>query len=122
VKRTVQRLIVPATLLALALVPAVAAGAGGKKPVKRTVGVFDNYYEPAKLTVPKGSTIVWRWPEDTGDSHDVTLEKGPKRVKRFQSDVAAAAYSYRRKLTVPGTYQIICTLHEEMTMKIVVRR
>jgi plastocyanin len=120
VKRSVQRL-VPAALLALALVPAVAAGAGGR-PVKKTVGVHDNYYEPAKLTVPKGSTIVWRWPEDTGDSHDVTLKKGPRGVKRFQSDVAAAAYSYRRRLTIPGTYRILCSLHEEMTMTIVVRR
>jgi plastocyanin len=36
--------------------------------------------------------------------------------------VAAAAFSYRRKLTVPGTYDILCTLHEEMRMRIVVRR
>jgi plastocyanin len=123
VTRTVQRFLVPASLLAaLSLVPAVAAGAGGRKPVKKTVGVFDNSYEPAKLTVPKGSTIVWKWPADTGDSHDVTLKKGPKGVRKFQSDVAAAAYSYKRRLTVPGTYEILCTLHEEMTMKIVVRR
>lgn len=120
-KRTAQRLLVGSTLAALALVPAVDAGAKGKAPTK-TVKIFDNYYEPAKLTVRQGTTVVWKWPAVTGDSHDVTLEKGPKGAKKFQSEVAGSAYTYRRKLKVPGRYDIICTLHEEMTMKIVVRR
>lgn len=125
-KRTAQRLLVGTTLAALALVPAVDAGAKGKakqrKAPTKTVKIFDNYYEPAKLTVRKGTTVVWKWPAVTGDSHDVTLEKGPKGVKKFQSEVAGSAYTYKRKLKVPGRYDIICTLHEEMTMKIVVRR
>jgi plastocyanin len=120
-RRTVQRLAIPLALALLALVPAAPAGAGAKKPVKKTVGIFDNYYEPAKLTVPAGSTITWRWPVDTGDSHDVTLKKGPKGVRRFASEIASSEYSYRRKLTRTGTYSILCTLHDEMTMTIVVR-
>jgi plastocyanin len=135
VRRTVQRIAFPLVAAALvALVPASAgagAGAGAdaaaaaharaKKPVKKTVGMFDNYYEPAKLTVPVGSTIVWDWPIDTGDSHDVTLKKGPKGVPKFASEIATSEYTYRRKLTKPGTYAILCTLHDEMTMTIVVR-
>jgi plastocyanin len=123
--KTVQRLIALTTLASLALVPAVSAGATGKrspKPVTKTVGIHDNYYEPARLKVDQGTTIVWKWPAVTGDSHDVTLEKGPKGVKRFQSPVAAAAFKYKRTLTAPGTYDILCTLHEEMRMEIVVRR
>jgi plastocyanin len=132
----VQRLAAPAVaaVALAALVPAVAgAGAGdgaqpdptaqaaAKKPVKKTVRLFDNYYEPARLTVPKGSTIIWKWPDTTGDSHDVSLEDRPKGVKKFQSDVAASEFSYRRKLTKKGKYHIVCTLHEEMTMDIRVR-
>ncbi|HEU4658124.1 MAG TPA: plastocyanin/azurin family copper-binding protein [Capillimicrobium sp.] len=121
-KHTVQRLTAATTLALLALAPAVDAGAAGKKPVTKKVAIHDNYYEPAKLTVPVDSTIVWKWPAVTGDSHDVTLEKGPKGAKRFQSPVAAAAFTYKRKLTVPGRYHVVCTLHEEMTMDILVRR
>lgn len=122
-RKTAKGLIALTTLATLALVPAVNAGAAGKKaPKKVTVGIFDNYYEPAKLKVAKDTTIVWKWPTVTGDSHDVTLDKGPKKVKKFQSPVAAAQFSYKRKLTVPGEYHIICTLHEEMTMDILVRR
>jgi len=120
--RTVQCLTAAGAAALLALVPVTAgAGAAKKKPVKKTVRIFDNYYEPAKLTVPKGSTIVWKWPTSTGDSHDVTLDKGPKGVRKFQSDIAASDFTYRRKLFKKGKYHIICSLHEEMTMDITVR-
>ena len=118
-----------ATAAVVALVPAVAgtgAASAAKskkkpKPVTKKVGLFDNYYEPAKLTVRAGTTVKWTWPATTGESHDVTLDKGPKGVKKFQSEIAASEYVYSRKLTVAGKYHIICSLHEEMTMDIRVR-
>ncbi|MCU1451078.1 MAG: blue (type 1) copper domain protein [Acidimicrobiales bacterium] len=125
-RRTVQRITLPVAALAVAaaaLVPA-SAGAGAAraaKPVKKTVGIFDNYYDPVKETVPVGSTIVWKWPTDTGDSHDVQLGKGPRGVKKFASEIASTGYTYRQKLLKKGTYFIICSLHNEMTMTIVVR-
>ncbi len=57
---------------------------------------------PAKLTIPKGSTVKWQWPITTGDTHDVTLKKGPKGVKKFESEIAASDYTYSRKFTVHG--------------------
>ena len=108
---------------AVALV-AAAPGAGGaaSKPQRKSVKVLDNYYSPAKLTVNRNSTVTWKWPEDAGDTHDVALEKGPRGVRKFASDGAAASFSYKRKLTRPGTYSLVCTYHEEMTMTIKVRR
>ncbi len=112
---------------AVALAPATAgAGASGKKHKKhktetKKVGIFDNYYDPAKLTIHKGSTVKWQWPITTGDTHDVTLKKGPKGVKKFQSEIAASDYTYSHKFTVAGKYHIICSLHEGMTMDITVR-
>lgn len=109
--------------LTLATAAAVPAAAGGGKPQKKTVKIADNYYSPTKLTVNKGSTITWKWPDTTGDTHDVLLDKGPKGAKTFQSETAGSFYSYKRKLTTPGVYKIICTLHEqEMKMTITVRK
>ncbi len=105
----------------VALVAATPAGGAGA-PQRKTVRVLDNYYSPAKLTVNNRSTITWKWPEDAGDTHDVVLRKGPAGVKKFASDGAAAAFTYKRTLTKPGTYSLICTYHEEMTMTIKVRR
>jgi plastocyanin len=91
---------------------------------KKTVELGDNYYAPKTLTVTKGTTVTWRWPgfEEAGDVHDVKLKSGPTGVKKFHSEGAATDYSFKRKLTVSGTYKIVCTLHEEMTMTVKVRK
>jgi plastocyanin len=115
-----RRRLVAATVVALALALAGASAASGPRP--RTVRVGDDYYSPTKLTVKKGTKIHWVWNADNADSHDVRLKRGPKGVKKFHSELAASDYSYSKKLTVPGTYKIYCSLHNEMRETIVVRR
>ena len=67
--------------------------------------------------------MTWRWPGayEAGDVHDVKLKSGPKGAKKFHSEAAATDYTFKRKLKVPGRYRIVCTLHEDMTMKIRVK-
>jgi len=111
------------TLLGVALAAAVlspAAPAGAAAP--REVLIQDNFYLPAKLTVARGATVRWRWPDEPIDVHDVKLRSGPRGVKRFRSEPAAGGYTFRRKLRRPGLYRIVCTLHEEMKMTVRVRR
>jgi len=73
--------------------------------------------------VAKGATVTFKWPsaEEAGDVHDVKLKSGPKGVKKFHSEQASADYSYKRKLTVAGTYKLVCTLHEEMKVTLAVK-
>jgi len=106
--------------LAAATLTAAPASAGAPKP--RTVAIADNYYAPAKLTVERGTRITWRWPAEAGDVHDVKLTSRPKGVRRFQSEPASSAYSFRRTLRTAGRYEIVCTLHRDMTMTVRVRR
>lgn len=115
------------TAFAVGTVPATEGKSTSKKTrkskaQKKTVKIGDNYYSPKKLTVNPNSTITWKWPDDTGDTHDVLLDKGPKGVKEFQSESAGSFYSYKKKLKKPGTYKIICTLHDDMKMTITVRK
>ena len=115
----------PVLMVALAgaaLVSAVPAQAAAPKP--KTVRIYDNYFLKDTLTVKPGTTVIWRWPgfEEAGDVHDVKLKSAPRGVKKFQSEAAATDFSFRRKLKVAGKYKIVCTLHEEMTMTIRVRR
>jgi plastocyanin len=112
----------PVALAAVAaLLCAAPAGAGG--PQRKSVEVADNYYLPAKLTLNKGSTVTWKWPDDIAiDVHDVKLKTAPKGVRKWQSEPASSGYRYKRTFTKPGRYFIVCTLHEEMTMTIKVRR
>jgi plastocyanin len=51
----------------------------------------------------------------------VKLKKGPKGVKKFHSDPAAADFSFTRTLKVKGKYTIICTFHQNMVQTITVK-
>jgi plastocyanin len=113
------RALIVAGMAALAVIPA-AAVASKPKPVKKTVQVGDDYFAPLAVKVPVGSTIVWKW-QVNSNTHDVKLKKGPKGVKKFQSDPATTDFSYKRKLKVKGKYSIICTFHENMVQTITVR-
>jgi plastocyanin len=112
----------PAAALALAGAALVAAPATAAAPKPKTVKIADNYYLPAKLKVKPRTRVVWRWPAEAGDVHDVKLKSAPKGVKRFHSQPASAGYSFKRTLKKRGRYRIVCTLHEEMAMTITVRR
>jgi plastocyanin len=111
-------------LVVVLVAGAALLGAAPAQAAKRTVQVHDNYFLRDALTVPRGTTVVWRWPgaEEAGDVHDVKLRSGPKGAKRFHSQPASSDFSFRRTLRVPGRYRIVCTLHEEMRMTIRVRR
>ena len=99
----------------------VLVGGASAKPGPKKVKVGDNFFLPAKPTVAKGTTISWRWLGGNGETHDVLLVRKPKGVKKFQSAPAATEYTFRRKLTKPGKYFLVCTYHEEMTMNIKVK-
>jgi plastocyanin len=112
---------IAAGVAALAVVPAVPSTAAKRPAPKKTVQVADDYFSPLKATVKPGTTIVWKWLIVNGNTHDVKLKKGPKGVKKFHSEAAAADFTYKRVLKVKGKYSIICTFHENMVQTITVR-
>jgi plastocyanin len=109
-----------AALAGAVLISAVPAQGAATK----TVTIGDNYFAPKILKVKRGTKVAWRWPgfDEGGDVHDVKLRNGPAGVKKFHSEAASTDYSFKRKLTKPGTYKIVCTLHEEMRMTVKVRK
>ena len=110
-------------LLAALAGAALLSAAPAHGAARKTVTVGDNYFMSQSVTVKRGTRITWRWPgyEEAGDVHDVGLMKGPRGVRKFRSEAASTDYSYSRKLSVPGTYRLNCSLHEAMRMAIRVR-
>ena len=101
-----------AALVAVAAFPA-AARAG--KATKVIVG--NGFYGPADVTVKKDAKVRWNW--DGGfELHDVNVKSGPAR---FHSPTQAAG-TYSHKFAKPGKYVLYCTQHEDMTMKVTVKR
>lgn len=111
--------------IAVALVGAAAAFAVAPaglaaKSKPRVVKVGDDYFSPSKMTVSKGKTVLWKWLAYNGNTHDVKLKKRPKGAKSFQSAPATSGFTFKRTLKVKGTYKVVCTFHERMTMTITV--
>ena len=93
--------------LALAAVPAFAA--------TKTVGVADNVFRPATLSVKKGDTVRFRW---TGRApHNVTRTSGPS----FRKIGNRRSGTVSRRLGRAGTYRLTCTIHPGMNLRIRVR-
>jgi plastocyanin len=120
---------IPLAVLAVgagALAPAAMAGGGpAAKSETVNVKVRDDYYTPTKVKIKKNNKVKWGWGSTNINSHDVTLKRGPKGVKKkdFRSISGAIGITFKRKFTVPGTYNFYCTLHPtDMKMDVVVKK
>lgn len=110
----------------------IAANAAGaahktkkKKVFTKTVKVVDDYYAPTNVTLKKGNAINWVWSKYNYDSHNVTLMKGPKGVKKsqFKSVTGTSGIHFKRTFVKPGTYHFECTIHPAtMYLTVIVKR
>ncbi|MCC6754961.1 MAG: cupredoxin domain-containing protein [Solirubrobacterales bacterium] len=92
-----------------------------KPPVKvaATIGVYDDYFAPASVTVKKGQAVKWVWSNNNTNAHNVTL------IPPFPSGLSASdkynlstpnspsvQYTFGPKvMNKPGTYNFVCSLH-----------
>jgi plastocyanin len=89
----------------------VSFGRGG------TVEVGDLFFKRPNISLRAGGTVTWRF--DGPTLHNITLANGPRG---FSSKNLSDGRIYRKKLTVPGTYQLFCGLHPvDMTATIKVK-
>ena len=105
------------TVAALGLA-AVATGLAGGRPVLAAPGtrvlMVDNepdltawHFEPADVTVPAGSTVLWH--NKGKEEHSVTADN-----KSFDSGYKPKGGNYQRTFTRPGTYAYHCAPHPWM--------
>lgn len=67
------------------------------------VTVYNNYYQPASITVSAGTVVTWTWASQ-GVEHTVTFADGTT------SDQLASG-TYSRTFTAAGTYPYHCVIH-----------
>jgi plastocyanin len=92
-------------LLTLLCVTALAAFSAGNATSATSVRVTDGAFKPGTLTVSRGTTVVWRF---VGRKrHRLSVLHGPVK---FKSPLMKRG-KFRKKLTRPGTYHIVCTRH-----------
>src|ERR1700730_12932080 len=99
-----RRLIVLVVSLALVAAAIAASSAGAARKTKH-VDVADDFFQPTRLNIKKGTTVVWTW---TGvHPHNVAVESGPSS---FHSKVKSSG-TYTRTFNRTGTWHLICTIH-----------
>lgn len=90
---------------------------GGEASAATYRVVMSGYaYSPATLTIPAGSTVTWT-NQDTAP-HDVKTTSGPAAI---HSPMLNKGGSWSFTFTTPGTYAYYCTVHPNMTARIVVQ-
>ena len=70
------------------------------------VDVAAGAFAPANVAVPQGALVRWRFYDDA--LHNVTLADGPRG---FSSPNLSDGRDYEQRLTRPGVYRLVCSLH-----------
>lgn len=96
----------------------------GKAPRPKKVKVLDDFFTPDNVQVKKNGKVTWKWGDDF-NTHNVTLKKGPKGVKKskFTSQTSSSeGFKFMKTFKKTGKYKFYCTIHPEaMTMLVKVK-
>lgn len=85
--------------------PAVTPTAGAVSPL---AVVIENFaFDPADITIPNGTIVVWRNADSSG--HTAT------HPTEFNSGRIPAGDEFRHTFTTPGVFAYECAFHPEMT-------
>lgn len=114
--------LIAAVCVAAGAVVVPAADSSTRRTVTKKVEVIDNAFTPTKVTITTGSRVKWVWSNQNYNTHNVTLEKGPKGVKKFRSINGATGLTFIHRFTKAGTYVFECTIHPDMIVKVTVKR
>ena len=106
------RLITAALMAASLAVGTTVAFAGTK-----TIKIGDNWFvSPTKnnttVKISKNSRIKWKW--SGSDEHNVRLKSAPSGVTKSKFTISERSTGTKRtsKLTKPGLYKFICSIHD----------
>jgi plastocyanin len=117
---------VPLLLLSGSLIAgcgtAPSGGGGGAAPPPGTaqavtVTVRDFEFSPASVTIPRGSTVVWRFVGPT--AHSSTSDPGSPEA--WDSGTLGPGNTYSRPFNSPGSFSYHCTPHPFMHGTVVVQ-
>ena len=78
-------------------------------------------FGPDAVTVVVGVNNTITWTNDDSAAHTVTFTSVPSGAGTSNSDIIAPNGTFTQTLTVPGTYQYICSLHSWMKGTIIVK-
>ena len=126
-----RALTISVALVALVALAMPATGVAGKTA---KVKVLDDFFSPATLKVKKDTKVSFKWDKMNLNTHNVTLKKGPKGVKKTKKPCAkgkitkcnksasgSIGINFAPTFNKKGTYDFVCTIHPtvmQLTVKV----
>ena len=108
-RRTAGQILSLAALTTMAVITLQAAA-----PAKVEIGIDNFTFSPAVITVKPGTQITWA--NRDGIPHTVVSD-----TKAFKSKVLATGEKFTYTAAKPGVYSYACSIHPNMTGKVVVQ-
>lgn len=128
-----RALVIATALVALVALVALAMPATGVAGKTAKVKVLDDFFSPATLKVKKDTKVSFKWDKMNLNTHNVTLKKGPKGVKKTKKPCAkgkitkcnksasgSIGINFAPTFNKKGTYDFVCTIHPTV-MKLTVK-
>ena len=125
-----RALVIATALVALVALAMPATGVAGKTA---KVKVLDDFFSPDTLKVKKDTKVSFKWDKMNLNTHNVTLKKGPKGVKKTKQPCAkgkitkcnksasgSIGINFAPTFNKKGTYDFVCTIHPTV-MKLTVK-
>ena len=107
-----------AAILAVAatmIVFAIGLAAGERaKPKTHTVTMENMRFQPERLTVARGDTVVWV-------NKDLVPHTATSKAGGFDSQIILAAKSWKFTVRKKGDFAYVCTFHPTMTARLRVK-
>lgn len=104
---------------AVAALLALAVNADPARSATQSVGIGDNFFSPATVTIAVGDTVVWtnNSSRNPPRQHTVTRSASPGS---FDSGPLAGGQTFQRTFTVDGTFSYVCSFHGSMAGTVIV--
>jgi plastocyanin len=105
-----------ATIAVLALAAAGVLALGGTAGARgsTTVKLLDHAFSPDKKSISAGTKVKFKWVDG---KHNVVKARGPGGS--IDSGVFnTPGVHFTKKFKKAGTYKLICTIHEDMKLKL----
>jgi plastocyanin len=83
-------------------------------PGTNEVWMQNTAFNPSTITVTKNTTV--KWTNKDGMNHTVTSDSS-----WFDSGIVSSGGTYSRQFTATGTFPYRCTIHSNMTGKVIVQ-
>lgn len=95
-------------------VPTAAPSVGPPASTGSAVSIVNFSFQPATITIPVGTTVVWTNNDSTG--HTVTADDGS-----FDSKTIANGLTFSQTFATAGTFAYHCSIHSSMKATVTVQ-